>query len=217
MIDDNILDSGYFYNEMAPHYDAFISKTRFSFLSPEEEKRFLKAVIGNRQSVLDLGCGTGRTIKLLNSEVCNLIGVDIAPQMLKIANNNGANVILASAYALPFKEKSFDAVISIHMGYGFCENRLQMNALSVELYRVLKLDGLILLDTPHSGTKGDHYITEWGAGEKVIKAMSYGKSKYEINEVLAGAGFRQLDWYGFYNTGAIFKDDARRIIVTATK
>jgi ubiquinone/menaquinone biosynthesis C-methylase UbiE len=217
MIDDNILDPGQFYDEMAPHYDEFISNTRFSFLPPEAEKQFLEAVLSNRQSILDLGCGTGRTIQLLNSKGRNLIGIDIAPQMLRKAKNNSTRVFLASAYALPFKDMSFDAVISIHMGYGFCESRLQMKTITAELYRVLKPEGLVLLDTPHSGTKGDHYITEWTAGEKVIKAVSYGKSKDEIKDVLNNTGFRQLDWYGFYDTGAIFKDDARRIIVTATK
>jgi ubiquinone/menaquinone biosynthesis C-methylase UbiE len=217
MIDDNILEPGQFYDEMASHYDDFISKTRFNFLPSEEEKNFLNILLSDRRSILDIGCGTGRTIALLNSEERNLLGIDIAPNMLRIAKNNGAKTILASAYALPFEDNSFDAIISVHMGYGFCENRMQMETLTNEIYRVLKSDGLALLDTPHSGTKGDRYITEWAAGDKIIKAVSYGKNKDQIMNLLAETGFRQSEFYGFYNSEAYFKEDSRRIIAVAIK
>jgi ubiquinone/menaquinone biosynthesis C-methylase UbiE len=202
---------------MAPHYDKFIEQTRFSYLTPDAEIDFVHSVLGESQLILDLGCGTGRTMSLMSDKGGNLIGIDVSRQMLVLARRAGLTVLLASAFHLPFSDGVFDAVISIHMGFGFCANNAEARLLSSELFRVLRLGGIMLLDTPHNKIRGDQYITSWSAGGRTIRVMSYGKSREEVEAILGSVGFRGITCFGGYNTNAGLHDDSRRIIVTAVK
>lgn len=214
---DKILSPETFYDKMAPFYDRHIERTRFSLLTPTEEKRFLESFLSNCETILDLGCGTGRTMKLLGNRNRMLIGVDISNEMIKVAKAAGLHVVKASCYNLPFDDSCFDAVYSIHMGFGFCRGRSDMKVLSKELFRVLKEKGIILLDTPHARVKEKEYVTSWMAGDELINAMSYGKAKEDISEVLTDSGFVDISFYGFYKVDCQLKEYSRRIIVVAKK
>lgn len=59
--------------------------------------------------VLEIGCGTGKS----SLEINEAIHVDINSKFLKrgLKKNRFANPICASAYHLPFKEKTFDSIV----------------------------------------------------------------------------------------------------------
>jgi SAM-dependent methyltransferase len=217
MKSDRILSPESFYDRMAPFYDCHIEKTRFPSLSPIEEREFLESFLSNCGIILDLGCGTGRTMKLLRSKDRILIGADISSEMIKVAKAGGLHVVNASCYNLPFGNCHFDAIYSIHMGFGFCRGKFEMEILSKELFRVLKEKGIILLDTPHARAKGREYVTSWIAGGKLINAMSYGKTKEGVSEVLTGSGFVDISFYGFYKVDCRLEEHSRRLIVVAKK
>ena len=206
-----------FYDNMAPYYDKFIESTRYNILSLEEEEKFINSFIKDKRTILDLGCGTGRTMKLLSSVRRELVGVDISRKMIEIAGNDGLNVVQASALNLPFNNNCFDGIYSIHGGFGYCRNNDEVNSLSTELFRVLSQEGLILIDTPHGMVRGPKYMISWPAGNRIIHAIGYGKNKDEILKALNRAGFRQIRFFGTYGGYAKLKDDSRRIIVCATK
>lgn len=217
MKDRDILCPRDFYDRMAHFYDDHIEQTRFNLLSPEEEKEFHERLLVGRKVILDLGCGTGRTMKLLANRDRRIVGIDISHRMTTIAKAAGLNVIQASCFDLPFAEQSFDAIYSIHMGFGFCQTRNAMNMLTLELHRVLRKDGMVLLDTPHAKAKGKHYLTSWMAGNERINAMSYGKTEEELTKVLMECGFVDLKFFGFYKVDSPLEVDSRRIIVAAQK
>ena len=77
MPDEELLPPGDFYDTMAPHYDSFIEQTRLGYLSLEEEAAFVESVIGDSRVVLDLGCGTGRTARLLGGPGRALVGIAV--------------------------------------------------------------------------------------------------------------------------------------------
>ena len=68
------------------------------------------------ESILDIGCGTGRNVKLFTARFpqANVMGSDISPDMLKIAAENynipESNLVCCSSYELPFPDNSFDFV-----------------------------------------------------------------------------------------------------------
>jgi len=70
--------------------------------------------------ILDVGCGTGALLSRLY-QICpqaELVGVDPVPEMLAVARGKlSSSVELREAYAeqLPFKEESFDAIVSCNM------------------------------------------------------------------------------------------------------
>ncbi|MBC8461817.1 MAG: class I SAM-dependent methyltransferase [Deltaproteobacteria bacterium] len=205
-----------FYDKMAPYYDCHIELTRFPLLSPTEEKEFLESFFSNCKTILDLGCGTGRTMKLIGNDNRRIIGVDISNEMIKIAKASGLCAVNTSYFNLPFDSSYFDAIYSLHMGFGYCRSEHEMNMLSKELFRVLRTKGIILLDTPHAKTKGKEYVTSWVAGNELISSISYGKTKGEILKVLADVGFVNISFYGFYKTDCQLEDSSRRIIAVAT-
>jgi len=67
-------------------------------------------------TILDLPCGTGRFVHLINSRGFRYTGADIAEAMLKEARevagpDSRAEFILADAENMPFADNSFDCVI----------------------------------------------------------------------------------------------------------
>ena len=217
MTEKEILGPREFYDEMAPYYESFIERTRFSFLSLEEERIFVESFIHNKKKIMDLGCGTGRTMKLISNRGRELIGVDISSKMLEIARNDGLDVVQASVLNLPFANRYFDAIYSLHTGFGYCRNNDEVEKLALELFRVLKEGGLILLDTPHGMVRGQQYIISWPAGTKMIDLMGYGKTKEEISKALERAGFGQIRFLGAYKEYEELQNKSRRIIVLAIK
>ncbi len=68
----------------------------------------LKALEKIEGSALDIGCGTG----ILSEGLDNVVGIDIAFGMAKTYKEKFGNVVLGDAHYLPFKDRSFDYVIS---------------------------------------------------------------------------------------------------------
>lgn len=95
-------------------------------------------VKGARGVTLDLGCGTGRNLPLYADGV-EVVGVDPAMDSLNRARERAPNVALvrASAHALPFRDGTFDTVVS---GLVFCSVPDVKLGLS-EVRRVLKDGG----------------------------------------------------------------------------
>jgi SAM-dependent methyltransferase len=64
---------------------------------------------------LDVGCGTGVAIPVLEELGWSVVGVDASPAMLERARHRSrdAELRLGAANALPFDDASFDAAVSI--------------------------------------------------------------------------------------------------------
>lgn len=71
---------------------------------------FLRRFVPDGSLVLDVGCGCG--IRDL-ARRCRVVGVDTSPARLRGAAEIYADVRLAGATALPFPDRSFDAVVSV--------------------------------------------------------------------------------------------------------
>ncbi len=66
--------------------------------------------------ILEIGVGTGRFAKPLQENGFEIVGIDIARDMMRKAKHKGvSNLLLADACFLPFREKSFDAALSVHV------------------------------------------------------------------------------------------------------
>jgi SAM-dependent methyltransferase len=94
-------------------------------------------------SVLDVGCGTGRTLLQVNQRYgCKIVGVDVRKKMIQKAkkradrNAQVAQWEVASAERLPFPNESFDVVytesVNVFVNYATAIK---------EYHRVLKPDG----------------------------------------------------------------------------
>lgn len=100
-----------YYDEIAPGYNE---------LHKAEQMNKLRIIAQNLKLekdsfLLDVGCGTGFSLDLFD---CNKIGVDPSIELLKQCRHN---VMQACAESLPFKDKSFDAVICVTAIHNFSD------------------------------------------------------------------------------------------------
>ena len=64
-------------------------------------------------SLIDVGCGTGAHTAAFAARGWEVVGVDIAEELLARARERGVEVVTADAAALPFADASFDAAVSM--------------------------------------------------------------------------------------------------------
>ncbi len=93
--------------------------TRWLFLFGRDEA--VTGVKGESEirNILEIGCGTGRNLKLLGKRFpgARLTGVDISEDMLKVARKNlpGEVNLLEMCYSVPLEPGSFDLVLCSYM------------------------------------------------------------------------------------------------------
>jgi ubiquinone/menaquinone biosynthesis C-methylase UbiE len=116
-------------------YDAL-----FSVIERNGLGRWRKALTsGARGLTLDLGCGTGRNLPLFDGAVRAVVALDPCADTLRkaIRRSPQALFVRASAEALPFRDGTFDTVVS---GLVFCSVPQPAVGLA-EVRRALKPDG----------------------------------------------------------------------------
>ena len=96
--------------------------------------------------VLDAGCGSSMIIQSLN----NAIGMDINIAKLRFLRRIGIPLLCGSSFDLPFKDQSFDCVISSQV----IEHVPFDDKLFAELWRVLEPGGRLIIGTPDYSTIG---------------------------------------------------------------
>ena len=101
--------------------------------------------------VLEIGCGAGRAVELIAQRVPDghVTGVDLSRQMVRAAVRRNARAIKAGratvrqgdVMGLPFADRQFDKILSIHSLYFWPDHQRAM----AELARVLKPGGRLAL------------------------------------------------------------------------
>lgn len=97
-------------------------------------------------TVLDLGCGTGRSARLLADRGYRVTGSDLSEKFLdRSLESDTLKLVAADAMALPFPDRTFDAVSS----YCFIEHVPDVGRVIDEMLRVTKPGGTILILSPN--------------------------------------------------------------------
>lgn len=106
------------------HYDKLALNNPIRWISPLDElvDNIIRVVIVSMYpesrdglKVLDMGCGGGRTIRVLSNMGLDIIGIDFSDETLKIARNvvPDATLINMDVINTSFLNKSFDIVLSV--------------------------------------------------------------------------------------------------------
>jgi len=101
----------------SPEEAEFLAKMEKVWKRLDEEKiDVISRHLGRVESLLDIGCGSGQTMKGLSKKVSKLVGVDENEERLKDASKNcpEARLIRAKAEELKFHEE-FDVVLTSQM------------------------------------------------------------------------------------------------------
>ncbi len=101
------------------------------------------------KTILDLGCGQGENLIPLAHRGGNVIGIDISPELIRLAEarvrSSGvkADLAVGSAYETGLPDESVDIIFCIALIH-----HLDIARVQAEMRRILKRDGFVVLSEP---------------------------------------------------------------------
>jgi len=105
---------------------------------------------GRSKWALEIGCAYGYGLKLLEELGYKACGIDISEYAIKQAKgsleNSAGNVAVANGQRVPFKESSFDLVVS----FDLMEHLPYPEQMVADCYHLLKARGLFIAVTPNN-------------------------------------------------------------------
>ena len=143
------------------HYDE--KALEYSSLPDQYLEDILSCIsTASHKSILDIGCGHGNLVFniLEKYNPQKIIGIDISDEILNIARNrvgekglNNCEFIAASSNRLPFKDQSFDIIVSNMVFHHIVDKEKAFT----EIIRVAKDDGLVIIQC----YGGDTFLPEF--------------------------------------------------------
>jgi ubiquinone/menaquinone biosynthesis C-methylase UbiE len=95
-------------------------------------------------SILNIGCGTGGTVAMLERHASELVNVDVSKEAIKFMKQSGYSAILVEGTSLPFNANKFDLVVA----FDVLEHIEDDSSALKEWRRVLKKGGTLLITVP---------------------------------------------------------------------
>jgi SAM-dependent methyltransferase len=137
----------------AAYFDAAMSEQGdFNPFKPAGWTRLARAFVRMAEpkrdlQLLDIGCGTGRSLQLYEPYVKEFVGIDLSQEMVRLARKNfpAHDWVRADACVLPFDDETFDGVCFSAVLHHIPNYRLALS----EGRRVLKKGGFIFAFDPN--------------------------------------------------------------------
>jgi SAM-dependent methyltransferase len=145
-------------------------------------RRLWRRHVRGRCRVLDVGCGTGHTMRKLSDLGHWVVGMDARPEGLRELRRTWpkANVIQALAPHLPIADQTFDVVLMLDV-----LEHTDDDALLEQVRRVLRPRGWLILCVPALPWLWSYRDEAAGHLRRYARA--------QLRRLLAGAGFEALD------------------------
>ncbi|WP_448583885.1 class I SAM-dependent methyltransferase [Thermocrinis sp.] len=176
------------------------SKTYEEWAIPQRlSAEILKQLDTIEGSVLDVGCGTGFSSMGLK----NVVGIDLSLSMLKVYKSKGFIGICADANFIPFKDKSFDSVIS-----NFALHWMDINMVFEEIFRVCRKKFLCAM--PVEGSIKELNFPFYSAEDVLKKVQSLGGKLRRVEIKTIDIPFEGWDLIRFFHyTGSSYNPSNR--------
>jgi ubiquinone/menaquinone biosynthesis C-methylase UbiE len=133
------------------------------------------------KTVLDLGCGTGENIVTLIERGARVIGIDISPDLIAIAQKRLSNANLeatvrpGSAYQTGLPDESVDVVFCMALIH-----HLDIKLVRDEMRRVLRKGGAIILREPIRFSKGYAWVRSLLPAREDISEFEHPLTREEL-------------------------------------
>jgi len=142
----------------------------------------------------DLGCGPGPFTKLLERKNYNVVAIDSRHSRLKI-NESAYKIVSDLNTSIPLRASCCDLVIATEI----IEHLKDSSRFLLEIYRILKPDGILIASTPNNDCLIRYFEIlrgrSWkGWGEDHLHVFTI----KELRELLVRSGFKIIRQDGFY-------------------
>jgi SAM-dependent methyltransferase len=151
--------------------------------------------IGKSFTILDVGCGGGRTVQKLAAAASDgrVFGVDFSPESVAVSRKTNAaaiaenrvEILESSVAHLPFSDATFDLVTAVETHYYWPDLTANLG----EILRVLKPGGRLVLIA--EAYKGSRFSLIYQVALKLLGGKVL--SRDEHRDVLTRAGFGEID------------------------
>jgi len=111
-----------------------------SFKTRKERNIETVKLVGENKKVLDVGCGHGELLELLQKNN-DVVGIDFNKTMISSCLKKGLKVKFGEAESIPFEDASFDVVCAL----GLIEYLQTDDVFLKEIYRLLKPNGFTII------------------------------------------------------------------------
>jgi len=145
------------------------------------------------KKVLDIGCGTGIGSKVLKQNGARfVVGTDISPEAIAFAKNNyaaqGLYFLVGDICRTSFSDDFFDVIVCLET----IEHLPRHHRVLLELRRVLKQEGLLVLSSPN------RVMTSPGKDQEDTPDNPFHEKEYSKEELmrLVSAYFEDIEVYG---------------------
>ena len=176
--DENLKANAYYFGqpEWAKEWLAFVHSY------PELRERW-HAVSGkwDDKVVVDIGCGPGNLLKTLGGDPALLIGIDVAPESLRLASELGYVPLLADAHDLPLKS-GFADIVALN---STLHHVTDMSRVLMEAARLVNKGGLLVTDHDPQFSAWDYRglgLIPWKLRKPIYRWMNRGGHRAEGNE-----------------------------------
>lgn len=199
-----------YFDKIAERYDKWYETSLGRYVDTTEKELIFSLLESKKGLALDLGCGTGNYTFELKNRGFEVVGLDISKEMLRIAKNKMPEILFVrgDAYLLPFKDNTFDLVLSVTM-FEFIKK--PENVLK-EIYRILKPEGEIVIGTMNA--KSLWFLFK--RLKSIFKETAYRYARFytvsELKNLLEKENFRKIKTGGviFFPSFFPFLNLARR-------
>lgn len=156
------------YKRIAPYYDRLLS----GFLTPLRKNICTFLHYHNHLKIIDICCGTGEQLAMLDKNGMELIGVDVSAAMLsKSCSSENVQFLQLDATEIQFSPQSFDAVLltfALHE-----KNELDREIIFNKCWTLVRPGGHLII--------GDYSKTD-----SLIRGLFFSKIIVPIIERIAG-------------------------------
>jgi len=171
----------------------------------KDDLKLIKSLSKKSDKILDLACGYGRITIPLAKSGYNVVGIDLATNLIREAKlrakKQGLKVHfnIGSMTKLPYKAQSFDKIFCLWSSFNHLLTRAEQVKALNEMYRVLKPDGLAFLEMINAekkkiaekvkkeGVGTDKRI--WGEVFNGVKNLDYMHSRKTLKAVCEKSKF----------------------------
>ena len=172
------------YDSMAGTYDRRYERNLFAGV-----ERTLLDFVGSRTDgrVLEVGCGTGHWVSVLERRGFSVAGVDASREMLLRSKErlSASAIVCGRAEQLSWKSQSFQRLVCINAFHHFLDKEAFLN----EAHRVLRDSGSLMIVglDPHTG------LDQWFVYDYFETVLEFDRRRYtpthEIRELMRKSGF----------------------------